>query len=122
MPSNASLNLYQGDDWAALVSVFEADGTTPFDLTGMTPRAQIRRDVADRALEVLAEITIGVVDAAGGLLSLDLDHTVTAGLSGHLLWDLQLTDAAGEITTILAGGVNVTSEVTRETAGVAVAG
>jgi len=121
MPTNASLNLYQGDDWAGLVSVYQADGTTPFDLTGYTARAQIRRDVADRALDVLAEITIGVVDAAGGLLSLDLDHTVTATLSGHLLWDLQLTDAAGEITTILAGGVNVTSEVTRETV-MAVAG
>ena len=116
MPSRANLELYQGDDYSALVTVYEADGTTPVNLTGYTPRAQIRRDVADRAAEVLAEITIAIADAAGGMLTLALDHDVTVTLSGKLLWDLQLTDSLGGITTILAGAVNVTSEVTREEA------
>lgn len=109
--NRADLNIYQGDDFGATVSVLQ-DGA-PADLTGYTARAQIRQDVADRRGEVIAEITAAV---STSYILLSLTHEQTTALrvrSGRYVWDLEITSPDAQITTILAGGVTITSEVTR---------
>jgi hypothetical protein len=107
-PTN--LQIYQGDDFAAMVTVLATDGTAA-DLTGYTPKAQIRRDVADRQPAVAMELT--AVLELPNFISLSLTHDQTAMLMGSYVWDLQITDGSGAITTILAGSMSVTQEVTR---------
>src|SRR5262245_51067592 len=109
-PAVAHLYVYQGDDYAATVTVSNGDGT-PADLSGYTAKAQIRRDVADVQPQVAAELSC-TIDSPN--IYLALTHDQTAALSGTLKWDLQLTEtASGVITTILAGSVPDTQEVTR---------
>ena len=107
----AHLDLYQGDDAAWTAVVRDASGVL-LDLAAITPRAQIRRKVADADPVIVYEIPITVVSA--GTMLLNIPHDVSRTLNGAYVWDLQLTDAAGSITTILAGKVNITLEVTRD--------
>lgn len=108
----ADLAIYQGDDWAATVTVTNADGT-PADLTGYTAQSQIRTGPADQTYLVAAELLCDVV--LPNLISLSLTHDQTTLLTEPTYqWDLQITSSAGEITTILRGDVNVAPEVTRE--------
>ena len=110
--ANISLNIYQGDDYVGLVRVTNVDGT-PADLTGYTAQAQIRRAVADTDPVVVAEIATLI---AGNIVNLSVAHAVTVALSGRYVWDLQLISGAGTITTIAAGKVPITQEVTRAAA------
>jgi hypothetical protein len=105
------LLIYQGDDYAAVVTVQTLDGT-PADLTGYTAEAQIRRDVADRQPVVTATMNVNI-ELTTSSIFLTLTHTQTLALMGTYVWDRQITDTNGVVTTILAGPVTVTQEVTR---------
>ncbi len=110
MVSRADLSIYQGDDYAAVVTV--TNGLPPDEvLAGFTAQAQIREDVADSTDEVLVEISTTVQSP---YINLSIPRTETVNLCGNYVWDLQVTSAEGSITTILAGNVRVTQEVTRE--------
>lgn len=112
MASKGDLLIYQGDDYLATVTVANQDGS-PVDLTGFTAQAQIREDVADNAPEVVVEIAATVGTST---VELSIPNAETKLLNGAYRWDLQLTSADGFITTVLAGKVTVTAEVTRSAA------
>jgi hypothetical protein len=109
MASKANLAIYQGDDYAAVVTV---TNTAPPDqvLAGYTARAQIREDVADASDEVVVEINTTVQSPQ---ITLFIPASETTNLCGEYVWDLQIQDASGFVTTIVAGSVNVTQEITR---------
>lgn len=109
MAGKADLSIYQGDDYAAMVTVRAQDGT-PADITGYTALAQIRRGVADANPVVVVALTTAV---SSPYVILSLVNAQTETLQGQYLWDLQLTSPTGTISTVLAGRVNVTQEVTR---------
>ena len=115
MASRADLAIYQGDDWAALVSVLDGTGAA-VDITGYVPQAQIRLGPADANPKVLVEITALVDALITGQINLSIPNATTALMSGSYAWDLQLTTPSGAIMTLLAGTVIVTQEVTREAA------
>lgn len=107
----ADLVLYQGDDWAAMICVSNADGTDA-DLTGYTAQAQIRQGIADQAWHVAARLLCAIV--LPNQISISLTHLQTTRLRQRAYrWDLQLVSPGGIVTTILAGEVKVTFEVTR---------
>lgn len=107
-----NLAIYQGDDWAAMVSVLNSDGSIP-DLTGYTAQAQIRQGPADQSWVIQAELLCVVVPL--NQISLSLTSAQTTLLTEpQYQWDLQLTAPDGLITTIMAGQVQVAAEVTRE--------
>lgn len=110
MPSVANLALYQGDDYAATVAV--SDGSGPAILTGYVAQAQIRQGAADDFPDVLVEIDTDLV--LPSTINLNISRDVTVMLAGRYAWDLQVTGVDGVVTTILAGDVIVTKEVTRE--------
>lgn len=111
MAKTATLNIYQGDDYAAVVTVLDSNGQ-PADLTGYTAQAQIRHDVADVAPTVVIEIPTTIT--LPNQITLAVAHVFTTPLSGPYKWDLQITDASNIITTLLYGPVQVILEVTRE--------
>jgi hypothetical protein len=109
MAKRQNLQMYQGDDYVATVTVSNADGSAT-DLSGFAVKSQIRRGVADVDADVVAEFTVTIQSPE---ILLALTHAQTTPLSGNYVWDLQLTDASGTVTTIMAGQVIVTQEVTR---------
>ena len=105
MPSTSNISILQGDDYAADVTVFYADGT-PADLSGYTAEAQIRFDG-----ELSAEFQVSI--SGGNVITLLLPHDVTSRFAETAyLWDLQLTDGNGWTQTLLSGQILVAKEVT----------
>ena len=111
MADKATLNIYQGDDYAADVTVMQADGITPANLTGYTAQSQIRPALGDTSPTAVAQFTTTI---AGNVITIKLTHDDSKNLTKTAyVWDLQVIDATGWITTILAGPVQVTLEVTK---------
>lgn len=110
MASQVDLEIYQGDDYAAEVTVLNEDGT-PADLTGYTAQSQIRVNTADASPSGVAQFATAI---AGNVITISLMHTVTKDLTkSSYVWDLQVINGVGWITTLLAGQVQMTKEVTR---------
>ena len=105
------LYIYQGDDFTAEVEVMNPDGT-PADLATYVTRAQIRADAADNAPDVIIDIETTLINDNVILLFIDHNKTLTLGASSYV-WDLQVTNEVGVISTIVRGRVLVTLEVTR---------
>jgi hypothetical protein len=111
MAKQQNLCVFQGDDWAAMVAVSNAD-RTPADLTGYTAKAQMREGIADQSWDVAAEFTCAVVVPNLISISLTSDQTTPLEQSTYL-WDLQVVSPQGIVTTLLGGSVQMIFEVTR---------
>lgn len=112
MPSQADLAIYQGDDYAGLVQVYDGTSTIPANLTGYSARAQVRFGPADQYPQPAVLITTAV-DGPAGTVSLAIPAAQTSTLVGNYQWDLELIQPDGNVQTVLAGKVVVTKEVTR---------
>jgi hypothetical protein len=114
MATNCDLAIYQGDDWVAMVTVLNCDGTTA-DLTGYTAESQIRTGIADQTWQVAAQLLCVVQPP--NLISISLTSAQTTLLEQPVYcWDLQIVSPSGIVITILAGAVNMQFEVTRDSA------
>jgi hypothetical protein len=110
MPDPANLEVYQGDDYAATVMVTDSAGNA-VNLTGYAIQSQVRAGPADNNPTIVCDVTCTFT--APNQITLSIPHATTTTLAGNYQWDLQLTSATGIVTTILAGGVAVTQEITR---------
>lgn len=113
MPSRGDLQIYQGDDYSAVVQVLDIDDSAPLpDLTGCTTQAQIREGPADDYPDVIVEIATAVI--LPNLVTLTIPAALTIDLCGTYSWDLQLNGGGFIKTTVMAGKAVITPEVTRE--------
>lgn len=111
MASAVNLNIYAGDDYAADITVTEVDGLTPADLTGYTAQSQIRQSLTSAVPDPVAQFACTI---AAHVITIVLNHDLSKLLTtGPYVWDLQIVDATGWITTLVAGQVIVTKEVTK---------
>jgi hypothetical protein len=107
LPAAVNLLVYQGDDLYLDLAVTSKGA--PADLTGFTAKSQIRS--TPPSTTVLAELLTTI---SASTIHLHLVHTDAATLPVQpAVWDCQLTDASGNISTIAAGTVTVTAEITR---------
>jgi hypothetical protein len=107
----ADLQIFQGDDYQGTVTVLDS-ASKPVDLTGYTVLAQIRIMPAQYWPAVAATITCTVT--LPNTITLFIPNTVTINLYCTYVWDLQLTDATGLISTILQGYVYVEQDISRQ--------
>lgn len=104
------LRIYRGDFWARwLVLWADADRTEPVDLDGIEVAAQIRRTPDDRRA-----VDLMCVTELPNRIHISLTPEQSA-VTPTGRWDLQLTypSAGGWVTTVAAGPVTVTPDVTR---------
>lgn len=112
-PGKYDLILYRGDtyEWKFLLWM-DAGKVQPFDLTGWTPKAEIR-DKPGGTVLVTLDVTLDPDPPGHNGLIMTLDKTQAAtGPKG--VWDLQITDGT-EVSTVLAGAVKSTADVTDST-------
>jgi hypothetical protein len=107
-PTAADLAIMQGDDWAAVVTVTNADGTTA-DLTGHSAQASIRLGLAEH---FPALYTIATSITLPNTITLVIASDTTSQLYCEYRWDLQIIDQQGRISTLLLGRVFTTQQVT----------
>jgi hypothetical protein len=106
LPRPVNLVTYRGDDFAFALTVWNSDGTAA-DLSGGTFAAQVRA-TADSTDE-LGTLAVTVTD---NNVDLHLANTTSAALPRSAVWDVEMTDA-GWVTTLAAGTLVTTADVTR---------
>lgn len=120
-PATQDIDIYQGDSFDLFVRVKarDAGGTMVYqNLTGATPKAQIRQSKSN--VTVLVEFTCTLSNQTttpGGVL-VHATPAQTAALAATSpgapnVWDLEILYSNGDKRTILAGNASVTAEVTR---------
>jgi hypothetical protein len=105
LPTVVNLNLYAGDDFYLDLTVTNPDGSAA-DLSTAVATAQVRAHTSAPD-PPLATFTATI---AGNVIHLHLHSVDTATLTAGV-WDCQI--ATPDITTLVAGSVTVTGEVTR---------
>lgn len=108
-PADYPLEIYRGDSGQWRFK-FSTGSGQPSDLTGVTPKAQIRdRPGGTKVTDLVCTLTLpNLVDVK--LLAADSQDLLPKGA-----WDLQLTYASGDVKTPIAGTVTVTPDVTDST-------
>lgn len=105
-------NLYidQGATFNAVVQVFDDNGA-PFNLTGYTPAAQIRKNYASSTIS--ATFSANVDFASNGTITLSLSASDTGNLKyGRYVYDVEIT-GSGQTLRPVEGVVTVYPQVTR---------
>lgn len=117
IPGTYNLEIYKGDTFLLYVRIQATNSNGApgeyIDLTGNTPKAQIRATPTNPT--VLAEFTATLDNQTTNMggITLMLTPAQTAALTNGV-WDLQTSNAGGTIiNTYLAGTVMVIEEVTR---------
>lgn len=107
-PGNYPLKLYRGDTYRWQFKLWDdAEKTIPTDLTGVTPKAEIRDKPSGTV-----KATIACTVVAPNIIDAVLSAADCALLPAKGQWDLQLTYTDGDVATVLAGTVDVTLDVT----------
>jgi hypothetical protein len=108
MPGDYPLTLYKGDTARWQFKLWtDPNRTSPADLTGVIPKAEIR-DKPGGALILAMSCSLELPNIVNMMLS----ATQSATLPNKGSWDLQLTYPSGDVTTVLAGAITVTTDVT----------
>ena len=108
-PGKFPLKLYRGDSYAWRVSLYsDTAGSVPFDLTGATVAAQIRDKPGGEQL-----VDLGCTVELPNVVDVELTPAMWADSDATKgAWDLQVTTGDGQVLTVLAGAVTVTTDVT----------
>lgn len=107
------LQVYQGDTYSWLFTLWQDEArTVPVDLTGTTPKAEIRMR---SGAPLLADLACDVQLPNEITMKLERDESLKL-VQPHARWDLQLTLPDSSVTTIIAGPVTVTRAITESAA------
>jgi hypothetical protein len=113
-PAGLNLTVNQGATFSMTFTWLQDDGMTPVNLTGFTAEMQVREQAGGTLLTTFTttdgSITLG---GTAGTIVLLASATTTGGWQwdgGY--YDLHLTDGFGEVTTLLAGLLNVIPAIT----------
>jgi hypothetical protein len=110
IPGTYDLAIYRGDTGKWQFKLWtDANKTVPANLTGMTVAAMIR----DKTTGGVFSLSMGCVVTMPNIIDMTLPAADSRTVPAKGFWDLQLTHTpSGDITTVLKGAVNVTSDVT----------
>jgi hypothetical protein len=116
-PATYNIEVYQGDTLILPMRVrtLDAEGVPGDyeDLTGWTPKAQVRNKSSDALVQELTAAIDPDQVANKGKLTVSATAAQTALWDVlAMVWDLQLTNGSAQVRTILAGSVTVTKDVT----------
>lgn len=104
------------------IEIFEADGTTPFDLTGCTVWLTAKRLITDADADAIFQLTttagtITITDAANGECTAQPLAAQTSSLTTDIqgLFDVQVRTAGspGNTYTVLNGQILIQRDITR---------
>lgn len=113
------LSAIRGDDETYELTIKDRNNVA-IDLTGCSLWFTVKRDESETDAQAIAQKTIGagitVVNAGTGRADVRLAAADTASLSGKrakLVWDCQIKDATGVVSTVDSGVLLVEADVTR---------
>ena len=98
----------QGDDYNQTL-IFKNSDDTFVNLTGSIVKFTIKKKANT---EIIIQKTLTVIDAVNGKVKVSLSNTETILLSWTYVFDYELIDATGIVTTILWGKMTILSDIT----------
>jgi hypothetical protein len=101
------ITLKQGETFNLLGQYTENDGTTPKSLVGITLTSQIR----DASYGLIVNLTVTILDAAGGTYSITSPTNTLTWKAGTHLWDIK-EEKAGVIICTTTSHIVVEKAVT----------
>lgn len=117
-PAWYAIALYKGDDAELPLVIDEGDAPTftPVDITGSTFKMEIEKKRGGAAVLTLTTGGGGIpiTDAANGAFKVIFSaaNTVLLAIADPLQYDLQWTNAAGKVKTLLRGDLKVKKDIT----------
>ena len=107
----SNLVINAGATFSQQFDLAQSDDSSPLDLTGYTIAAQLRKHAGSSNLTAF---TATAMDAVNGLILISLTPVQTTSLkTGRHVYDIVITDAAGDKTRVVEGSVLVREGVTR---------
>lgn len=91
------------------------DAGDPLDLTDYTLTCELRQEVVDvtRTYPLVLELSVTILDIAAGLIQIEaLPADTAAWPVGCLVFDVEMTDGAGDVTYTPTGTVTVCERIT----------
>lgn len=119
MADKYGLNIKKGDTFILDITYKDSDGNA-IDLTGARVRMHIRETISSTTTLLVFDTDLingsaTIVDAVAGTIQIKATAVETAALAVSLaVYDLEIIDSGGEVTTILEGDVAIKDEVTRD--------
>ena len=98
----------QGDDYNQTLIFKNSDGSF-VNLTWSVVKFTIKRKVN---ADIVIQKTLTILDAVQGRVKVSLLNTETNALSWTYVFDYELIDATGIVTTILWGKMTILSDIT----------
>lgn len=109
MSIKTNLSVDQGSNFVYNIYLIDADGN-PFNITGYTANAQIRRTYTSYSYATMNT----AISGTSGLITLSMNATTTANLTNtRYVYDLELKSSANVVSRIVEGTVTVNLGVTR---------
>jgi hypothetical protein len=110
MAATVNIQIYQGDTYVHQLSL-KNSANAVINISTRTYAGQIRKRSSSDT--IAATFSTQITDGANGVVVFSLAPDVTSNISsGSYVYDFQETNGA-VVTTLLAGSVTVTGEVTR---------
>jgi len=107
----SNLVINAGATFSQQFDLAQSDDSSPLNLTGYTIAAQIRKHAGSSNS---VAFTTAAMDPLNGLILISLTPVETASLkTGRHVYDIVITDAAGDKTRVVEGSVLVREGVTR---------
>ena len=107
----SNLTVNTGTTFSQIFTLESADTNSATDLTGYTASAQMRKHPGSSSA---TDFSTTIINAASGRIRVGLTTSQTASLKpGRFMYDVLITDAAGEVTRVLEGSVLVREGVTK---------
>ena len=107
----SNLVINAGATFSQQFDLAQSDDSSPLDLTGYTIAAQLRKHAGSSNLTAF---TATAMDPVNGLILISLTPVQTTSLkTGRHVYDIVITDAAGDKTRVVEGSVLVREGVSR---------
>ena len=109
-----AFTLKQGATFRVEVDLQNADGSV-MDLTDYTLVCELRQEVVDvtRTYPLVLELSVTILDIANGLIQIEATPSATASWPvGCLVFDVEMTDGAGDVTYTPTWNVTVCERIT----------
>jgi hypothetical protein len=105
------LFIEQGTTFNTTITLDDVNGD-PLDLTGSTPKAQVKKSYY--SANASANFIVNIPVPTNGVISLTLNAPETSNLKpGRYVYDVLLKDTSNTVTRILEGTINIIPQVTR---------
>jgi hypothetical protein len=107
--TNQDFGIYSGNSPTISITVYQSDGVTPLNLTGMTAQWRLC-SLFDPTPIVTKTVGAGIsiLNAAAGTVAISLTTADTDNLGGQpYRHELEIIDGAGNRTTVTTGTVTV---------------